>query len=822
MSALRASSSTPRTSFTSVRETAVQELTRRIAKAVDNTTAGFDNDNEDDADAHCFLPRTDLMMILDQLALQRLIRELLIVRANSASAPAVEEGDGDGVSPAHLENTIHGYVQRTIGHPSRRALLALFLYVERPSLRDLFMEWLIYAWPNFPSDDDIPLDQRILKANNFPTDCYRSILRDQNIFRPVFIRQGLHQEFGKRDRLPYIGKPNPIKDGSSGSVFSVTIARDHWEIESRGEYISGNPKGPLAVAIKVFREVQKGRSRKEATEDFWDECKILDEIRHSKIKHEMVMLDLGSITILDRANAPVSHSLLFDLATFSLEEFLNDERQAVRYRKRNVLFENLVDIVEALAYLHYNLNILHLDIKPDNILVFERESSRQDTENEDEKKLVWKLSDFGLARKKNAKARVGLGGRDSSFHESRSSEIPATRPAGLYQAPEVQQRGSSEVGRRSDVWSMGCVTLMVLAFVTGGPTEVELLRNKLTIDFQQWGGSQNLFYDRSDSFTWEVIGGHRYKYLRDFNPDIGDIPATDGPLQAAVHPFVITWSNVIHHFYARPVEQALVGDILEVIFCRVLLIQRLQRIKASDLAGEMAGFQKRWRLIEENTEDPDNFGHTQRTRDANSLRTASEDRSAQEPARALLGPVATVESSVFSAEKTLGLPTNEEETPDLSDQSTGPIVETASAHAILCLAIKSDNDSTVHNELARDGVQLLKKPCKSCKVYPIHMALHNKAYKSLKVLVRESDSAVAKLTCPESGSQTAVELACQGAGDSKALEIFLGRHDIFDVTEELFDKRRRDLNSQSREFLNELRKKSQTQSRRRYIFGTRK
>ena len=269
-------SSTPRTSFTSVRETAVQKLTRLIGQAVDDTTAGFDDDNEDDANAHCFLPRTDLEDILDQLSLQRLIRELIIVRANPGSAPAVEEGDGDGVPPANLENTIDDYVSRSIGHPSRLALLALFLHEERPSLHALFTDWLIYAWPNFPSDDDIPLDQRILKANKFPPDCYRSILKNQNIFRPVLIRRDLHQEFRTRDRLPYIGKPKPIKDGSSGSVLNVTIARGHWEIESNGDYISGNPNGPLVVAIKVFREVPNGRSRKEATEDFQDECKILD------------------------------------------------------------------------------------------------------------------------------------------------------------------------------------------------------------------------------------------------------------------------------------------------------------------------------------------------------------------------------------------------------------------------------------------------------------------------------------------------------------------------------------------------------------------
>ncbi|KAI0569598.1 SPS1 Serine/threonine protein kinase, partial [Pyrenophora tritici-repentis] len=252
----------------------------------------------------------------------------------------------------------------------------------------------------------------------------------------------------------------------------------------------------------------------------------------------MVMLDLGSITIRDGEGIPVSHSIIFELATFSLgdfpemstsksswldsyrlqitdniearaqwhvpeNDFLKTEK-AEKRRKTSVLFAKLADLVKALEHLHRDLDLLHLDIKPDNILVFEGEPSNQDNEKEDEEKLLWKLSDFGLARKKRDKARVGLGGHywHSSYQESRSSNISATRPAGVYQAPEVQQPGSSGVGKRSDVWSMGCVTLMVLAFATYSVPGVKELESQLFVKFKHWGGSQSLFYHRSDSYLW--------------------------------------------------------------------------------------------------------------------------------------------------------------------------------------------------------------------------------------------------------------------------------------------------------------------------------
>ncbi|CAN9155907.1 unnamed protein product [Alternaria alternata] len=794
----RRTSSTPPTSFTSIRETAVQELTRRICKAID-TTAGFDNE-PDAKNAHCFLPRTDLANILDRYALHQLIKELISARASSGPTSTDEESDGNGDPPTNPDRIVHDYVQRTISHPPRLALLALFLYDGRPSLHALFLKWL--ELPDFPSNLDLPLDDDTLRANEFPDDCFRSIRNNQNIFRPVLIRENLHQDFRDWDRLPYIGKPEPIKDGSSGSVYSVKIAKGHWEINRDGQYIPGNPHEPYPVAIKVFREVPGGRSREEATEDFRVERKILDQIRVSKIKHEMVMLDLGSITILDGANQKVSHSVMFKLATFSLAEFLKDERRHAKYSTRSVLFSKLVDISEALGYLHHHLKILHLDIKPDNILVFEKGTSRQDNEDGAGDELVWKLSDFGLARNKTDKARTGLRGRDSNSHESRSSDVSAVRHAGLYQAPEVQERENSGVGRRSDVWSMGCVTLMVLAFVTGGVTEVENLWNRLTVDFQQQGGRQRLFYYRSDSYLWEEGRAFRYKYMLDFNPDIGDIPGTSGPLQAAVNPLVISWSNMLYDSYAHSAEKTLVRDILGVIFRRVLLIDRFRRIQAIPLAGEMADFHDRWRLLEQDMEHSDETRNASYPTDAGNLdvvlRGAPELHEEEEEEQ-------------------------EEEIVDSLDQPTGPLLETPIIHSNLCRAIVSDDDSAVLNELDGDnGIRLLKNKCESCGIYPIHKALRNGAYKSLKILVRKSDRAVAELACLESGDQTAVELASQGSGDSKALEIFLNHHAIFSVTKEFFDERKRYLNDQSRASLKEMWKRSQTQSGRRGVFGRRR
>jgi len=106
---------------------------------------------------------------------------------------------------------------------------------------------------------------------------------------------------------------------------------------------------------------------------------------------------------------------------------------------------------DALKHAH-ELNLIHRDIKPDNILVT--------------KKGVVKLSDFGLAK--------ALDEEDMSLTQSGTG-----LGTPLYMAPE-QARNAKTVDHRADIYALG-VTLYY--FLTGkhpfaGDTVVELIQNK--------------------------------------------------------------------------------------------------------------------------------------------------------------------------------------------------------------------------------------------------------------------------------------------------------------------------------------------------------
>ncbi|KAG8382864.1 hypothetical protein BUALT_Bualt05G0123600 [Buddleja alternifolia] len=108
------------------------------------------------------------------------------------------------------------------------------------------------------------------------------------------------------------------------------------------------------------------------------------------------------------------------------------------------MFEIAVDIARGLEYLHRgcNMRILHLDIKPHNILL--------------DKDFHPKISDFGLAK----------------LCPDRASIVSMSGARGTvgYIAPEVFCRNFGEVSHKSDVYSYG---MMVLEIV-GERTKVDL------------------------------------------------------------------------------------------------------------------------------------------------------------------------------------------------------------------------------------------------------------------------------------------------------------------------------------------------------------
>lgn len=146
------------------------------------------------------------------------------------------------------------------------------------------------------------------------------------------------------------------------------------------------------LAIKRFQKTENIDAASASTH-FNHELEFLTKLSCEKASHRHVLLDLGSITESDGEGGH-THDLFFPLAERNLREFLTGEKlqdhfcNRLTWHDKAGVFRNAVDVLGALSFLHhYNYN--HLDIKPDNILVFKNPNNSA--------KLSWKLADFNFS-----------------------------------------------------------------------------------------------------------------------------------------------------------------------------------------------------------------------------------------------------------------------------------------------------------------------------------------------------------------------------------------------------------------------------------------
>lgn len=186
-----------------------------------------------------------------------------------------------------------------------------------------------------------------------------------------------------------------------------------------------------------------------------------------------------------------TYSLFFDLAKYNLWEYFHDENMSMLPTQKAMVFGQCIGLAGALAFLHHDLFLndcsseqlqcYHLDLKPQNILLFEREEPHGRHGN-----YIWKISDFGISKIKHCKRRGSdeLSSHHVSFLEmifrpkkpiddpNDSSGVDNSRYGGTYAAPEARFE-SDRVTRKSDVWSLGCLITLVLTFLESGTIGIE-------------------------------------------------------------------------------------------------------------------------------------------------------------------------------------------------------------------------------------------------------------------------------------------------------------------------------------------------------------
>jgi serine/threonine protein kinase len=250
--------------------------------------------------------------------------------------------------------------------------------------------------------------------------------------------------------------------------------------------------------------------------DFAQEVDNLQILKESLTHHDRIMLHLATIE-----HGP-KHYILLPYANYGdLEQFLHcgigpDRKPKYDFDQRfkevgnsdctHQLLRQCWSLANALVWLHTGITIektlrnvfcVHMDLKPANILI------KSDPDSVVGK---WMISDFGISvlteeTKRQDSEYVSIG----DYYSQLTVNTRPKRREGTYQAPEVKlsenvyeqlsnltpdQKG---IGRRSDIWSYGCIFSEVLAFALG--------RDKLVIEFQaarKRKGMDYFFVEKAD------------------------------------------------------------------------------------------------------------------------------------------------------------------------------------------------------------------------------------------------------------------------------------------------------------------------------------
>jgi serine/threonine protein kinase len=285
-------------------------------------------------------------------------------------------------------------------------------------------------------------------------------------------------------RLPIVSESS-IGTGSFGHVSSVFIAEGHFY----------DPKGAQGGGFKFNNEdVEMARKDYITSEEFpragQKEHALMKNILGSSSGTrtcENIVDNWGSIEI-----APNMYSLFMPKATWDLRRYMMEDhklRPSNPQAKADII-SGAIGLTAGLKFLHTGMKTpqhddmvcYHMDLKPDNVLVFEDGAGPP----------VWKLSDFGMSRVKIREAKEGGGETEDNFNswfvprqrrknknknkkQEAEASLSATlnrRNEGTYLAPESVSQVPS-MTTKSDVWSLGCVVSVVFAYLDDGARGVD-------------------------------------------------------------------------------------------------------------------------------------------------------------------------------------------------------------------------------------------------------------------------------------------------------------------------------------------------------------
>ncbi|KAI0547202.1 kinase-like domain-containing protein [Xylaria curta] len=333
--------------------------------------------------------------------------------------------------------------------------ISLLVYVEVPDVGQIILG-LIESKRRF--DDYL----HMVEATDLSFSLHKAklelFLNLRYLFTTPVLTQGEDITLQGVQEMPLVGSES-LGRGMNGTVTGHTIPRGHLRRRERG-LVKPNSQ-EILVAVKTFRDPN-------ASQQEISILKALRDLLHNK----EIQIGVCFSIVTERSEV---HSLSFR-ATSNLKEKLwelqTNGEEGFDSDRFMACVKQIKGIVEAVEFLHNNESsgpntcYCHMDIKPENILVFEPDPSSPVGK--------WQLIDFGITTiSEKRSSRTDGGAREEGTHRHITITVGTTARAlaSRYQPPEINsniprlERGESGtyMGRGSDVWSLACVFAEVVA-----------------------------------------------------------------------------------------------------------------------------------------------------------------------------------------------------------------------------------------------------------------------------------------------------------------------------------------------------------------------
>lgn len=223
-----------------------------------------------------------------------------------------------------------------------------------------------------------------------------------------------------------------LGSGHSGTVYAVKVERSHFRYVTGVRKVISSPDANFTLARKDIK-LRQGIERIEDT----PEWKIFQRTMNNKLKSHRHVAHVLTCFIFEDKLSLFLYKADMDLASFMQKQQKPDYGQAQSFIKA------MGEVAGAFKYLHTDVHCYHLDIKPENILVFDSKYEIP----------MFQLADFSISKFEQSHRDFQL----STLCESGGLGIAATC------IPPEQLAGKG-VGKESDVWGFGgmlCIYLFV-------------------------------------------------------------------------------------------------------------------------------------------------------------------------------------------------------------------------------------------------------------------------------------------------------------------------------------------------------------------------